>query len=360
MQPTKPDVTIPAGDPPTKLLIEDLIVGDGPEATAGKNVDVHYVGVVVEHRQAVRRLLGPRRHVRLPASAPARSSRAGTRAWPGMKARRPPPPHHPAGARLRRRRRRRRDQARTRPWSSSSTCSPSADAARAAPVHPGADHGAGSRSPSVARPAPTSGSASTIPTRSAPGSFDVTFLLSPWTCIFGQGCQGVLTGPDARAGAGLLLLRRPLHRPRRRATRSAAAAAASPPTQWQFQAASGGAPSWQTDADGDRVTRQVDDACIFLNRPGFGRRPRLRPPRRRPRRRRATPRLEAQRVLAAPPAPGGRDRRRRPRHLDRPAVGPRATGATAAPSSTGGAPRPRGAFVGDEPSTRPSATSWSS
>ena len=25
--------------------------------------------------------------------------------------------------------------------------------------------------------------------------FDVTFLESPWTCIFGQGCQGVLTGP---------------------------------------------------------------------------------------------------------------------------------------------------------------------
>ena len=25
--------------------------------------------------------------------------------------------------------------------------------------------------------------------------FDVTFLLSRWTCIFGQGCQGVLTGP---------------------------------------------------------------------------------------------------------------------------------------------------------------------
>ena len=25
--------------------------------------------------------------------------------------------------------------------------------------------------------------------------FDVTFLPSPWTCIFGDGCQGVLTGP---------------------------------------------------------------------------------------------------------------------------------------------------------------------
>src|SRR5579875_3952383 len=25
--------------------------------------------------------------------------------------------------------------------------------------------------------------------------FDVTFLTSRWTCIFGRGCQGVLTGP---------------------------------------------------------------------------------------------------------------------------------------------------------------------
>jgi peptidylprolyl isomerase len=42
---TKPDVTIPAGDPPTTLQIEDLEVGSGPEATAGSDVDVHYVGV---------------------------------------------------------------------------------------------------------------------------------------------------------------------------------------------------------------------------------------------------------------------------------------------------------------------------
>src|SRR5690606_27125613 len=26
-------------------------------------------------------------------------------------------------------------------------------------------------------------------------AFDVTFLTSPWRCIYGQGCQGVLTGP---------------------------------------------------------------------------------------------------------------------------------------------------------------------
>lgn len=42
---TKPDVTIPAESAPTDLTIEDLTVGDGAEAAAGHNVDVHYVGV---------------------------------------------------------------------------------------------------------------------------------------------------------------------------------------------------------------------------------------------------------------------------------------------------------------------------
>ncbi len=42
---TKPEVTIPAGDPPTDLEITDLTVGDGPEATVGHTVLVHYVGV---------------------------------------------------------------------------------------------------------------------------------------------------------------------------------------------------------------------------------------------------------------------------------------------------------------------------
>ena len=42
---SKPEVTIPAAEPPTELVIEDIIVGDGHEATAGMAVDVHYVGV---------------------------------------------------------------------------------------------------------------------------------------------------------------------------------------------------------------------------------------------------------------------------------------------------------------------------
>ena len=41
----KPEISIPDGPPPTQLQIEDLTVGSGPEATPGKRVDVHYVGV---------------------------------------------------------------------------------------------------------------------------------------------------------------------------------------------------------------------------------------------------------------------------------------------------------------------------
>ncbi len=43
--PEKPDVTIPGGDAPADLQIEDVHEGDGPEAGAGQQVDVHYVGV---------------------------------------------------------------------------------------------------------------------------------------------------------------------------------------------------------------------------------------------------------------------------------------------------------------------------
>jgi peptidylprolyl isomerase len=41
----KPAVTIPDGDPPVELVVEDLEVGDGAEAVAGRDVIVHYVGV---------------------------------------------------------------------------------------------------------------------------------------------------------------------------------------------------------------------------------------------------------------------------------------------------------------------------
>jgi peptidylprolyl isomerase len=41
----KPVITIPEGEPPADLEIEDLVVGEGDEATVGKRVIVHYAGV---------------------------------------------------------------------------------------------------------------------------------------------------------------------------------------------------------------------------------------------------------------------------------------------------------------------------
>ena len=41
----RPTISVPAGEPPTELVIEDHVVGDGAEATAGTQVNVDYVGV---------------------------------------------------------------------------------------------------------------------------------------------------------------------------------------------------------------------------------------------------------------------------------------------------------------------------
>jgi peptidylprolyl isomerase len=41
---SKPTVEIPDGAPSYQLELEDIVVGDGDEAVAGKIVEVHYVG----------------------------------------------------------------------------------------------------------------------------------------------------------------------------------------------------------------------------------------------------------------------------------------------------------------------------
>lgn len=45
MDNTKPEVHFPEASPPSELEVTDLTTGDGDEATAGKVVQVHYVGV---------------------------------------------------------------------------------------------------------------------------------------------------------------------------------------------------------------------------------------------------------------------------------------------------------------------------
>jgi peptidylprolyl isomerase len=41
----KPEIDFPDFEPPNDLMIDDLVEGDGDEATAGSTVKVHYVGV---------------------------------------------------------------------------------------------------------------------------------------------------------------------------------------------------------------------------------------------------------------------------------------------------------------------------
>jgi hypothetical protein len=100
---------------------------------------------------------------------------------------------------------------------------------------------------------------------------DVTFLLSHWECIFGNGCQGVLTGPAPELVQGCCSYGAHFTGPED-VERVVAAAEALTPEQWQFHKAghrSNGALHVTATEDETTVTRQKEGACIFLNRPGF-------------------------------------------------------------------------------------------
>ncbi len=97
--------------------------------------------------------------------------------------------------------------------------------------------------------------------------FDLTYLESNWVCIFNDGCQGVLTEATPELGQGCcsygahLLDEEDERRTLQRAKQLTA-------KEWQFKDV---APDEliMTNEAGDRVTAQVDDACVFLNRPDF-------------------------------------------------------------------------------------------
>jgi hypothetical protein len=98
--------------------------------------------------------------------------------------------------------------------------------------------------------------------------FDVTFLLSSWACVFGHGCQGVLTGPAPELEQGCCSYGAHFTDDEDVARVRAAAKTLSD-EDWQFRrrARRGGVVT--TESDGTRVSRLVEGACIFLNRPGF-------------------------------------------------------------------------------------------
>jgi hypothetical protein len=99
--------------------------------------------------------------------------------------------------------------------------------------------------------------------------FDVTFLLSPWTCIYGDGCQGVLTGPAADLEQGCCSYGAHFVDEDDEASMLAYAERLTP-EQWQHHdVGHRKAGPTKTNKAGEIKTRLVDGACIFLNRPGF-------------------------------------------------------------------------------------------
>lgn len=97
--------------------------------------------------------------------------------------------------------------------------------------------------------------------------FDVSFLTSSWTCIFGAGCPGILTEPAVEQAEGCCSYGAHLVDDDD-AGDVLAAAARLTDSQWQNRALalSRGGPLRQA-AGGGSKTRMVGDACIFLNRP---------------------------------------------------------------------------------------------
>jgi hypothetical protein len=101
---------------------------------------------------------------------------------------------------------------------------------------------------------------------------DVTFLLSSWDCIFGHGCQGVFTekAPELVQGCCSYGAHFTDRADRRHVERLVADI---PDDLWQHAKVGrkrGIAVKAGThEGKADWRTRLVDDACIFLNRPGW-------------------------------------------------------------------------------------------
>lgn len=109
------------------------------------------------------------------------------------------------------------------------------------------------------------------PKRKREWRFDVSFLESNWTCIFGDGCKGVLTEDATDLVQGCCSYGAHFV-DENDARRVEKAAKRLTEDQWQFKA-KGAKGTTRTKKNGEITTRLVEDACIFLNRPGFKRGP---------------------------------------------------------------------------------------
>jgi len=97
---------------------------------------------------------------------------------------------------------------------------------------------------------------------------DVTWLTSPWRCLFGCGCQGVLTAAAPEMAQGCCSYGAHFSDEDDR-DRVLAAAEQLRPDEWQHHGAGRRRGVTARLAGGGWRTRLVDGACMFLNRPGF-------------------------------------------------------------------------------------------
>jgi hypothetical protein len=107
------------------------------------------------------------------------------------------------------------------------------------------------------------------PTEARTWVFDLTFLASNWTCVFGRGCPGVLDHPAPELAQGCCTHGAHFTDDADR-ERVEAAVARLDDDAWQFRrrARRAGGPI-RVSPTGETTTRVTEGACILLNRPGF-------------------------------------------------------------------------------------------
>jgi hypothetical protein len=92
---------------------------------------------------------------------------------------------------------------------------------------------------------------------------DLTWLTSSWTCIFGNGCQGIYEDQPEGVGCCTLGAHFSDKDDEKRVKKFVKELT---PETWQHYDPK----KWtEKDEEGSRKTRVVDGACIFANRPGF-------------------------------------------------------------------------------------------
>lgn len=99
-------------------------------------------------------------------------------------------------------------------------------------------------------------------------TFDATFMRSSWKCIFGEGCQGIhdVATPELNEGCcsqGAHFVDED------DVANVVKAVVRLTKKNWQFKDRAKSKGFLKSNKDGETMTRRVDGACIFLNRPGF-------------------------------------------------------------------------------------------